>query len=154
MWFALALVYGSLCVLTARRQAIPATQERLNELAEESVRIAMDLQGSPNRAGWMLSDNECGWPLPLIEQWDSQVYECYPGQQPSAVPRRYPPSLNVAWAPMWQLQFAMDDPSKMRVINIYWARILASIMFLQTAALCVMASFLMIRRLWRRKHVT
>ncbi len=123
-WLLLVVVwFGTDLFVVDRRQMSPL-QERLAELAAEGIARPRHL---------MIAFRKYGWPLPFLEVWDSQSYQCQPGQWPVVLDATAQCDV---YADFERIQWELpnDDPTVSTVVDITWPFVLVQMAALQLAA--------------------
>ena len=139
-WLLLVVASFVMGLFVVDRRQWPPLQERLAELAAE---------GGSRPAHLMLTFREHGWPLPFLTVWDSQSYQCQPGQWPVVL------DANVqfeVYADFERIQWELpnDDPTVRTIVDITWPFVLVQMAALQFAAVGLVFVVVWVVKLRRR----
>ncbi len=123
-WLLLVVASFVMGLFVVDRRQMSPLQERLAELAAE---------GRSRPRHLMIAAREHGWPLPFLKVWDSQSYQCQPGQWPVVL------DANVqfdVYADFERIQWELpnDDPTVGTIVDITWPFVLVQMAALQLAA--------------------
>ena len=139
-WLLLVVASFVMGLFVVDRRQMPPLQERLAELAAE---------GGSRPDHLMLTFREHGWPLPFLTVWDSQSYQCQPGQWPVVL------DANVqfdVYADFERIQWELpnDDPTVRTIVDITWPFVLVQMAALQFAAVGLTFVVVLAAKLRRR----
>ncbi len=123
-WLLLVVASFVMGLFVVDRRQMPPLQERLAELAAE---------GGSRPAHLMITFREHGWPLPFLTVWDSQSYQCQPGQWPVVLDAKAQFGVSADFERI-QWELPNDDPTVRTIVDITWPFVLVQMAALQLAA--------------------